>query len=63
MKHQNIAKSAIKFTSRHTAENFIFRAFETTGSSLRVVLGDDEKYWVVTPSEAEWLVKQGYNLG
>lgn len=27
---------------------------------FRIILGNDEKYWVVTPREAEKLIKQGF---
>lgn len=31
-------------------------------SNGRVILGDNNKYWVVSPRDAETLIKQGYQI-
>jgi hypothetical protein len=45
-----------KFTSLSAAKSFTGRASKI----MCIILGDDEKFWVVTPREAKKLVSQGY---
>lgn len=47
-----------KFTNETTARNFSNR----TDKASAIVLGDDNKYWVVTLAKMEELVKAGYEV-
>ena len=47
----------MKFNTLATARNYQNRAF-----GLMIVMGDDEKFWVVTRREAAKLEKQGYEI-
>jgi hypothetical protein len=46
----------IKFTSLSTANNFVNNAIK----SMAVMMGDDNKFWVVTMVDAQRLEKVGY---
>ena len=53
---QAIVQQAFKFTSRT-------QAFRFSGGTLvptRVMLGDDGRYWVVSPANASRLERAGY---
>lgn len=53
----SLTKSApIKFTSLSTANSFVNNAIK----SMAVMMGDDNKYWVVTMADAQRLDKAGY---
>lgn len=45
-----------KFTNEQTARNFSDR----TAIRSAIILGDDNRYWVVTMAKMEELVKAGY---
>lgn len=45
-----------QFSQLHLAQGYIERCVK----SMRIILGDNDKYWVVTPAEADRLYKQGY---
>jgi len=47
-----------KFSELATAISFSQRCIKI----MMIVLGDDEKFWVVTPAHATGLMKQGYEL-
>ena len=47
-----------KFTEMANAISFTEHCIKI----MMIVLGDDEKFWVVTPAHAARLVKQGYEL-
>ena len=47
-----------KYTSRANAESFRDRANDT----MVILLGDDNKYWVVTGRQAHNLIKAGYSV-
>jgi len=47
-----------KFNSRQTAESFKNHTIPMSA----IVLGDDNKYWVVTIGKMESLLKSGYEL-
>jgi hypothetical protein len=49
-------------TSLETAQSFVYRAFETAGKSLMIVMYDCPYYFVCSPRLASRLVKQGYEL-
>lgn len=49
-----------KFNTPRNANGFINRAFETTGKSLRIFMGDDETFWIVTMADGERLLAAGY---
>jgi hypothetical protein len=49
----------IKFSQLALAQDFIY---QRAVKPMRIILGDDRKYWVVTPAHAMRLVKQGYEL-
>jgi len=46
-----------KFNNERYAENFAYGAVKP----MRIILGDDGKYWVVTPADAERLYRAGYS--
>ncbi|MFN8993198.1 MAG: hypothetical protein ACK5X3_05970 [Pseudomonadota bacterium] len=53
----SLTKSApIKFTSLSTANSFVNNAIK----SMAVMMGDDNKFWVVTMADAQRLEKVGY---
>lgn len=45
-----------RFLSRKHAFSFANNSYKP----LRVILGDDDRFWVVTPAYAECLCKAGY---
>ena len=47
-----------KFNVRDLAFNFSYRTIKSSA----VILGDDQKYWVVTLANMERALKQGYEL-
>jgi len=47
-----------RFSNFADARNFVDRAVK----SMVIVLGDDERYWVVSLGLGEELVKSGYEL-
>lgn len=47
-----------KFTTETKARNFIYNASEM----LFIVLGDDNKFWIVTPAAAARMEKAGYEI-
>ena len=47
-----------KFNVRSLAFNFSYHAEKSSA----VILGDDQKYWVVTLANMERALKQGYEL-
>lgn len=47
-----------KFNALSAAKSFSDRAEKI----MAIILGDDNKYWVVTPKQANELIKQGYEL-
>jgi len=51
-----VLKRACRFKSRELAFSFAYRA----AKPMRVMLGDDERYWVVTPADASRLERWGY---
>jgi hypothetical protein len=55
----NTTRSAHKFHSRTRAYSF---CYERCIVPMRVLLGDDDMFWVVTPAEAERLLRAGYEL-
>lgn len=52
------SNKTFKFNSITTAMSFVNRATKI----WMVVLGDDMKFWVVTPAEAAKLEKAGYEV-
>jgi hypothetical protein len=46
----------IKFIDRNNAFSFAARCLK----SMWVMLGDDDRFWVVCPADASRLEKQGY---
>lgn len=54
----NLQHEPIRFASRSVAEAFVNRAVVT----YMIVLGDDQNFWVVCPSDAERLIKAGYEV-
>lgn len=50
--------TTLKFSNEQTADNFINHATKI----MQIVLGDDGKFWVVTPATAAELEKQGYEI-
>ncbi|AYO30613.1 hypothetical protein D2962_08245 [Biomaibacter acetigenes] len=55
-KIQEIIKAAYKFKSREKAFSFANRCIK----SMAVMMGDDERFWVVTLTDAARLEKAGY---
>jgi hypothetical protein len=51
-------RTAYKFHSRTRA--FAFR--DHCVALMRVILGDDDLFWVVTPADAERLLRAGYEI-
>lgn len=49
-----------KFNTPRNANEFLSNAFRTTGKSLRIFMGDDRLFWVVTMAEGERLLNAGY---
>lgn len=47
-----------RFTTRALAASFANR----TEKPMAIILGDDEKYWVVSLANASRLIKSGYEL-
>ena len=47
---------ALRYTHRRWALDAMYRAERP----MRTILGDNGKYWVVTPADAERLVAAGY---
>ena len=48
-----------KFSKPGNAENFIYGAHATTGKMLRIFMGDDQLFWVVTMADGERLLRGG----
>ena len=46
----------MKFADYHLAKSFA----ENAEKLMLIILGDDGKFWVGTPAEAEKLYRQGY---
>ena len=55
-KWETIQKQIFRFNTLANAQTFADR-YEKIH---RVVLGDNEEYWVAVPAVTEWLVKNGY---
>ena len=59
---ETVSKSIFKFTSLTNARSFSYR---TEKASL-VILGDHDgdngQYWVALLGDAEWLIKNGYEV-
>ncbi len=53
------ARTPYKFHSRTYA--FSFR-YDRCVEPMRVILGDDDLFWVVTPADAERLLRAGYEI-
>ena len=51
-----IKQRAGRFVSRELA----FKHSATTHKPTRVMLGDDDRYWVVTPADAERMERMGF---
>jgi hypothetical protein len=47
-----------QFTSLNAAELMTYRA----ARPMRIIMGDAPFYWVVTPADAQRLVKAGYEM-
>ena len=47
-----------RFSSLANATSFSQRCVKI----MMIILGDDEKFWVVTPAHATRLMKEGYEL-
>lgn len=54
---QTAAYGFYRFSSRTTAFDFANR-----GAPSMVILGDDGRFWVVTPAQGEKLLRAGYEL-
>lgn len=52
-------RNAYKFRSRTHALSF---CYERCTAPMRVILGDDDLFWVVTPADAERLLRAGYEI-
>ncbi len=52
-------KPIARFNTPRNAESFVNQAFKTTGKTLRIFMGDDETFWVVTMADGERLLKGG----
>jgi len=52
-------RTIAKFNTPRNAEGFVNLAFKTTSRSLRIFMGDDELFWVVTMADGERLLKGG----
>jgi hypothetical protein len=50
--------TVFKFKDLGLAESFVNRC----SYPMRIVMGDHPMYWVVTPADAQRLVKAGYEL-
>lgn len=50
--------TTFKFRSLGNALSFRFRC----KSPMRVVLGDDDTFWVMMPAEAAWLERRGHEM-
>ena len=48
-----------KFSKLAYAQDFIYNR---ATKPMRLIMGDDFRFWVVTPARAMILVKQGYEL-
>lgn len=53
-------KSLARFSTAAAAQEYIYRA--AAPSKWTMVLGDDEKIWVVTNREASILQRTGYTI-
>lgn len=60
IQHKN-ADNAMKFSNLTNAQNTVYRAFETTGTSLHILMMEGY-YYVTTGREAAKLEKQGYEV-
>lgn len=45
-----------KFSRQQIAQDFADRA----AKAMMIILGDDQKFWVVTMAEGERLIRSGY---
>ena len=52
-------RTAYKFHSRTRAFSF---CLDRCVLPMRVILGDDAMFWVVTPADAERLLRAGYEI-
>lgn len=52
-------RNAHRFRSRTYAFTF---CYERCTTPMRVVHGDDDMFWVVTPADAERLLRSGYEM-
>ncbi len=48
-----------KFSKLALAQDFIYNR---ATRPMRIIMGDDHLFWIVTPAEAHRLLKQGYEL-
>jgi len=55
-KYEVISKRARKFSTQDAAKSY---SKHTVKMSM-IILGDDERFWVVTPAAASALVKAGF---
>ena len=60
MKKMTRLEKVIKYATKFKNEQCALNRFNTTLKPRRLVLGDNNEYWLVTPAEAELLVKNGY---
>jgi hypothetical protein len=54
--HQNAGGQMFKFSRQQIAQDFADRA----AKAMMIILGDDQKFWVVTMAEGERLIRSGY---
>jgi hypothetical protein len=52
-------QTAYKFRSRTRAFSF---CYDHCVVPMRVILGDDDLFWVVTPADAHRLLRAGYEI-
>lgn len=48
-----------KFSNLALAQDFIYKR---ATKPMRIIMGDDCRFWVLTPARAMKLVRQGYEL-
>ncbi len=58
MQTTKISETIYRFSTFWAAKSFADRAVKI----WLIILGDDEKFWVVTPTHAAKLLRQGYEL-
>ena len=54
-----IIDQAYKYQNLRNAETFVY---ETATARMMLVLGDDNRYWAVTPADAQRLERGGYTI-